>query len=116
MTPVSDETDYLVIGGGATANVFVDTLLGEQPQATVTIVDRRHRPGGHWNDAYPFVRLHQPSAWYGVASQELASGNKDTVGPNRRLYSLASGPEGWPTSTRSCSSAFCPQGGCAGCR
>jgi hypothetical protein len=93
MTPVSNESDYLVIGGGATAMAFVDSLLSEQPQATVTIVDRRHRPGGHWNDAYPFVRLHQPSAWYGVASQELASGSKDAVGPNRGLYSLASGHE-----------------------
>jgi hypothetical protein len=72
---------------------FVDTFLTEQPQATVTMVDRRHRPGGHWNDAYPFVRLHQPSAWYGVASQELASGSKDALGPNRGLYSLASGAE-----------------------
>jgi hypothetical protein len=93
MTFVSNPTDYLVIGGGATAMAFVDTLLTEQPQATVTIVDRRHRPGGHWNDAYPFVRLHQPSAWYGVASLELASGSKDVVGPNRGLYSLASGAE-----------------------
>ncbi len=93
MNPVSHETDYLVIGGGATAMAFVDTLLTEQPQATVTLVDRHHRPGGHWNDAYPFVRLHQPSAWYGVASKELASGSKDAVGPNRGLYSLASGAE-----------------------
>jgi hypothetical protein len=32
------------------------------------IVDRRHGPGGHWNDTYPFIRLHQPSAYYGVNS------------------------------------------------
>jgi len=93
MTSVPHEADYLVIGGGATAMAFVDTLLTEQPHATVTIVDRHHRPGGHWNDAYPFVRLHQPSAWYGVASLELASGSKDEIGPNRGLYSLASGAE-----------------------
>ena len=27
--------------------------------ADVVMVDRRARPGGHWNNAYPFVRLHQ---------------------------------------------------------
>ncbi len=26
-------------------------------------------PGGHWTRAYPFVRLHQPSAYYGVNSR-----------------------------------------------
>nr|MCU0769427.1 hypothetical protein [Burkholderiaceae bacterium] len=80
------ETDYLVIGTGATAMAFVDTLLDEQPDATVLMVDRLHRPGGHWNHAYPWVRVHQPSAWYGVASRELASGEKDKVGPNAGLY------------------------------
>jgi hypothetical protein len=87
------ETDYLVIGTGATAMAFVDTLLDEQPDATVLMVDRLHRPGGHWNHAYPWVRLHQPSAWYGVASRELASGAKDAVGLNAGLYSMASGAE-----------------------
>jgi len=87
------ETDYLVIGTGATAMAFVDTLLDEQPDATVLMVDRLHRPGGHWNHAYPWVRVHQPSAWYGVASRELASGKKDKVGPNAGLYSMASGAE-----------------------
>jgi len=87
------ETDYLVIGAGATAMAFVDTLLDEQPDAKVLMVDRLHRPGGHWNHAYPWVRVHQPSAWYGVASRELASGEKDTVGLNAGLYSMASGAE-----------------------
>jgi len=87
------ETDYLVIGTGATAMAFVDTLLDEQPQATVLMVDRLHRPGGHWNHAYPWVRLHQPSAWYGVASRELASGERDKIGLNAGLYSMASGAE-----------------------
>jgi hypothetical protein len=87
------DTDYLVIGTGATAMAFVDTLLDEQPDATVLMVDRLHRPGGHWNYAYPWVRVHQPSAWYGVASRELASGAKDKVGLNAGLYSMASGAE-----------------------
>jgi hypothetical protein len=93
MTDVSIETDYLVVGAGATAMAFVDTLLGENPEATIAMVDRQHRPGGHWNDAYPFVRLHQPSEWYGVASRELGHGIKDTGGFNSGLYGLASGPQ-----------------------
>jgi len=93
MTDVSIETDYLVVGAGATAMAFVDTLLGENPEATIAMVDRQHRPGGHWNDAYPFVRLHQPSEWYGVASRELGHGIKDTGGFNSGLYGQASGPQ-----------------------
>ena len=87
------ETDYLVIGAGATAMAFVDTLLTEQPEATVLMVDRQHRPGGHWNHAYPFVKLHQPSESYGVASRELSQGQVDAVGNNAGLYGLASGAE-----------------------
>ena len=86
------ETDYLVIGAGATAMAFVDTLLSES-DARVVMVDRYHRPGGHWNHAYPFVRLHQPSAYYGVNSRSLGSGAKDEVGLNRGLMELASGAE-----------------------
>ena len=96
-TPLVDgkplEADYLVIGTGAMGMSFVDTLLDQQPEATVLMVDRLHRPGGHWNHAYPWVRVHQPSAWYGVASRELASGEKDTIGLNAGLYSMASGVE-----------------------
>jgi hypothetical protein len=57
------------------------------------MVDRHHRPGGHWNDAYPFVRLHQPSEWYGVASRELSQGTRDATGFNSGLYALASGAQ-----------------------
>jgi hypothetical protein len=86
------ETDYLIIGAGATAMAFVDTLLKET-NARIVMVDRHGRPGGHWNDAYPFVRLHQPSAFYGVNSRELGSGTKDTTALNEGLYELASGAE-----------------------
>ena len=44
------ETDYLVIGAGAAAMAFVDTLLDES-DARIVMVDRHDRPGGHWNDA-----------------------------------------------------------------
>lgn len=86
------ETDYLIIGAGATGLAFADTLLAET-RAEVTLVDRHGKPGGHWNDAYPFVTLHQPSSFYGVASMELGSGLKDPVGLNRGMAELASGPE-----------------------
>jgi cation diffusion facilitator CzcD-associated flavoprotein CzcO len=49
------------------------------------IVDRNHQPGGHWTTAYPFVRLHQPSAFYGVNSQPLGSDLIDSVGRNSGL-------------------------------
>lgn len=64
------EVDYLVVGAGAAGLAFTDALISES-DATVLMVDRRHSPGGHWNDAYPFVRLHQPSAFYGVNSRNL---------------------------------------------
>ena len=86
------ETDYLVIGSGAAGLAFVDTLIAET-DAHITVVDRHGKPGGHWNDAYSFVTLHQPSAFYGVNSLELGSGRKDTRGSNRGLLELASGPE-----------------------
>ncbi len=84
--------DYVVVGSGAMGMAFTDVLLSET-DATVILIDRHHRPGGHWNDAYPFVRLHQPSAFYGVNSKPLGSGAKDTVGWNAGLYELASGAE-----------------------
>jgi hypothetical protein len=64
------ETDYLVVGAGATGLAFTDVLVAES-DAEVLLVDRRPGPGGHWNDAYPFVRLHQPSITYGVPSLPL---------------------------------------------
>ena len=86
------ETDYLIIGSGAVGMAFADTLLDES-DAHITIVDRRAKPGGHWNDAYSFVTLHQPSAYYGVNSTELGSGLKDSAGPNQGLYEMAGGSE-----------------------
>jgi hypothetical protein len=86
------ETDYLIIGSGAAGLAFADTLV-QETDAHITIIDRHAKPGGHWNDAYPFVTLHQPSAFYGVNSLELGSHRKDTVGANQGLYELASGAE-----------------------
>ena len=86
------ETDYLIIGSGAVGMAFADTLLSET-DARILIVDRYAKPGGHWNVAYPFVNLHQPSQFYGVSSKELSNGRKDKQGWNKGLLSLASGAE-----------------------
>ena len=82
------EADYLVVGAGASGMSFVDSLLTHS-DADVVIVDRRHRPGGHWVDAYPFVRLHQPSANYGVASRQLGSNRIEEHGINAGFYEQA---------------------------
>ena len=87
MTDNPIDTDYLVVGAGASAMAFVDTLLTENPQARVLMVDRRAHVGGHWNDAYSFVQLHQPAAWYGVPSRLLAAGTTEARGPNTGMQS-----------------------------
>ncbi len=86
-------SDYLIVGAGAMGMAFADTILTETEGTTITIVDRHGRPGGHWNDAYPFVRLHQPSAFYGVNSRPLGDDRIDAVGWNAGMYELASGAE-----------------------
>ena len=86
------ETDYLIIGAGAVGLAFADTLLAET-DAHIAIIDRHGKPGGHWNDAYPFVALHQPSSFYGVNSMQLGTNHKDTFGSNDGCYELASGAE-----------------------
>jgi NAD(P)-binding Rossmann-like domain len=86
------ETDYLVVGAGAAGMAFTDALLAHS-DATVTIVDRRHAPGGHWIDAYPYVRLHQPSALYGVDSVPLGHDAIDASGTNAGFYELAGADE-----------------------
>lgn len=86
------EADYVVVGAGAVGMAFADTLLSDS-DASMIMVDRRHKPGGHWNDAYPFIRLHGPAAYYGVNSLTLGSETIDETGLNRGLYELASGAE-----------------------
>jgi hypothetical protein len=92
MSPAVYEADYVVIGAGAVGMAFADVIVTES-EASVVMIDRRAHPGGHWNDAYSFVRLHQPSAYYGVNSTPLGRNQKDDSGPNAGLYELASGDE-----------------------
>jgi hypothetical protein len=86
------ETDYLIIGSGSVGMAICDVLVSET-NATVVVIDRHHAPGGHWNDAYPFVRLHQPSAYYGVCSRALGSNSIETTGLNAGMLERASADE-----------------------
>jgi hypothetical protein len=78
----------LIVGAGAAGMAFVDTLIAESDY-DVVLVDRRDPPGGHWNDAYPFVRIHQASANYGVNSRVLGT---ESIGPDG-FYDRSTGPE-----------------------
>jgi ribulose 1,5-bisphosphate synthetase/thiazole synthase len=86
------ETDYLVVGAGAMGVAFVDSLI-EHADADVVMVERRHRAGGHWLDSYPFVQLHQPSAFYGVDSTVLGLDRIEADGNEAGFYERASGTE-----------------------
>ncbi len=86
------EADYLVVGAGASGMAFADALT-RHADVRVALVDRRHAPGGHWLDAYPFVRLHQASSFYGVASTVLGSGSVQSEGPEAGLHERASAAE-----------------------
>ncbi len=82
------KTDYLVVGAGAMGMAFADALV-DHADVHVTLVDRRHAAGGHWQDAYPFVQLHQASLFYGVASTVLGNGTVQESGPEAGLQERA---------------------------
>ena len=86
------EADYLVVGAGAAGMAFTDALI-RHADVRVALVDRRDGPGGHWLDAYPFVRLHQASSFYGVASTVLGTGSIQEEGPEAGLYERADAAE-----------------------
>ncbi|MFK7754209.1 MAG: NAD(P)-binding protein [Sedimentitalea sp.] len=84
---MAHETDYLIIGAGAVGLGIADVLLSET-DATLTLVDRDHAPGGHWNRAYPFVRLHQPGMHYGIMSSPL---DGTATAPEAGMATLSTG-------------------------
>jgi hypothetical protein len=86
------EADYLVVGAGAAGMAFTDALT-DHADVSVVMVDRKHGAGGHWLDAYPFVRLHQASAFYGVPSTLLGGGRIQQDGPEAGLHERATAPE-----------------------
>jgi hypothetical protein len=67
---------------------FTDALI-DHADVHVTLVDRRHAAAGHWQDAYPFVQLHQASLFYGVASTVLGTGAVQQQGPESGLQERA---------------------------
>src|SRR3954464_6033383 len=69
---------------------FSDALI-DHADVRVVMVDRRHGVGGHWLAAYPFVRLHQASTFYGVASTVLG-GQGQGAGPDAGLHERAGQP------------------------
>ena len=83
------DADYLVVGAGAMGMAFTDALV-DHADVRVAVVDRRHSVGGHWLEAYPFVRLHQSSAFYGVPSTLLGGGQLQERGPEAGLQERAS--------------------------
>ena len=86
------DVDYLVVGAGAMGMAFTDALI-DHADVRVALVDRRHDAGGHWLEAYPFVRLHQSSSFYGVASTRLGGGRLQQHGPEAGLQERATAPE-----------------------
>lgn len=86
------DADYLVVGAGALGMAFTDALI-DHSDARVALVDRRYGTGGHWLEAYPFVRLHQASALYGVPSTRLGGGRLQHRGPETGLQERATQPE-----------------------
>jgi len=71
------ETDYLIIGAGAMALAFADEIFTLNKTTNLVLLDRRARFGGHWLDAYDYVHLHQPAAFYGVNSLKLEKEGTD---------------------------------------
>ena len=53
------DTDYLVVGAGALGMAFADELVSQSKSVRIILVDRRATPGGHWNNAYRFVKVNK---------------------------------------------------------
>jgi hypothetical protein len=86
------DADYLVVGAGAMGMAFTDALI-DHADVRVALIDRRHGVSGHWLEAYPFVRLHQASAFYGVPSTLMGGGQLQQRGPEEGLQERATQPE-----------------------
>ena len=109
MTANVIDTDYLIVGAGAAGMAFADALIAEC-DADVVMVERRHCAGGHWNDAYPFVRIHHADACYGVNSKILGTDSIDTNGPNAGFYERSSAVEICAYFQRVLEDVFLPSG------
>ena len=99
--------DYLIVGAGATGLAFADAVAAAE-NVQVTVVDRQPAPGGHWLQAYPFLRLHMPSAYYGVNSLALG---EDSIDEAARMPATTSGqPAAGPRVLRRGGGSACATG------
>ena len=64
---------------------FLEEIILNSRNIEAVIVDMRDKPGGHWNDAYSFVRLHQPATTYGLNSRSLGVGGADLASKSQIL-------------------------------
>jgi len=102
------KADYLIAGAGVSGMAFADVLL-TYTDKTILLADRRHAPGGHWNDAYPFARLHQPSGSYGADSAAIGGYGLDPEG-DPALYERATAAEVCAFYDRLLHQRFLPSG------
>ena len=94
MAERSLQTDYLVVGAARARfrMAFTDRVI-DHADVHVTLVDRRHtRPGGHWQDAYPFVRLHQASVFSTGSRRQCSAPAPSRRTARRRVF--GNGPGG----------------------
>lgn len=75
------KSDYVIVGAGAMGMAFADEIFSNS-NCSITIVDKRASPGGHWQDSYSFIVTEQPAESYGVNSQEFenTSANEEGFG------------------------------------
>ena len=59
-----------IIGAGASGLNALDAALDYLPdKSSVIVVDRGSSWGGHWNNQYEYLRLHQPYQFFTAGSQ-----------------------------------------------
>lgn len=73
------KSDYVIIGAGAMGMAFADEIFSNS-DCSITIVDKRDAPGGHWQDSYSFIVTEQSAESYGVNSQEFENTNVNEEG------------------------------------
>ena len=64
------KSDYVIVGAGAMGMAFADEIFSNS-DCSISIIDKRPAPGGHWQDSYSFIVTEQSAESYGVNSQEF---------------------------------------------
>lgn len=57
------ETEYLILGSGATGIAFVNKILIQGTTDRITLLDKHAQPGGHRNDTNAYASLHPTGPW-----------------------------------------------------